>query len=372
VTTPGELRELVASADGRWQTLDIEGRTWQDRLAQRAAQSAMRRERGATPSVRTVAGVAVPYGQREQSWHLWRGGEVLVRSEYEIGRELVTVVGQGPRWWRWSPTLGPTSGGGVGRPVRLMLGPPSVYLSISQILEQVEFSRVRETRLVSRPAYIFNAIPVATRPRGRAVLREAGSGASEYEITVDAERGVLLGLTALRDGKAFQRVETTRVTYDAPLAPSMFAPESSAPARFAPARASQHISLDDVAEQVNFPLLAPNPSPSPVSPHVAVFDGDRRGLGPLRVVFVYVVADPGRGRGQLRLTQAASPLLRSAHDQWVPFANAELCDEIHGKVQRRRLRAERRGVYVELESAIVPAEGLLEILNSLAPIEASR
>jgi hypothetical protein len=373
VTTPDEVRERVSTADASWQTLEIEGRTWQDRIAAREAAVAVRRERGLASTVRTVpSGSALPQGQREQAWHLWRGGEVLVRCEYEIGRELVTVVGQGPRWWRWSPTLGPTSGGGVGRPVRLMLGPPAIFLSFHTILEQLEFPRVRDTTVSGRRAFTFRATANATRPRGRAALREVGPGASEYEVSVDAERGVLLGLTALRDGNAFLRVETTRVAFDAPLAPNLFTPDSSEPARGAPLRASQHVSVDDIAESVPFTLLAPQPSPSPISPHVAVFDGDRRGLGPRRVVFVYVVVDPSGGRGQLRITEAGTPLLSSIHDNWISNGEIEVCEQLHGRVQRRRIRAQRNGVHVELESAVLPVPRLVEVLKSMAPMGSPR
>jgi len=371
VTTPAQVRELVETADQRWETLEAEGRTWQDRIAAREAAVAMRRERGAVMQVRALRGSSVlPQGQREQGWHLWRGGDVLVRSEYVIGRELITVVGQGPRWWRWSPTLGPTSGGGVGRPVRLMLGPPGLLLTLSELLGLMEFSNVRSVTAAMRPAFNFRATPGAVRPRDRTLLREAGPGAEEYELTIDAERGVLLGLSAFHGGNPFVQMEVTRVVYDAPVAPNLFAPESSVPEHFAPARAAQHVSLDGVMENLEFNPLVPEPSPSPVAPHVQVFEGDRRGLGPRHVVFAYVVVDEQFGRGQLRLTEAAKPLLRSAHDDWQPVAGVEVCDEKHGRVQRRRVRSEREGVYVELESSVLSLARMMEILDSLVPYDA--
>ncbi len=369
MTSPDEVRELIASADERWETLEVEGRTWQDRIAAREAAVAMRQERGAQTPLRSQrGGAALPQGQREQSWHLWRGGDVLVRSEYLIGRELVTVVGQGPRWWRWSPTLGPTTGGGVGRPVRLMLGPAGLLLNIKAVIEQVEFSEVREATAVKRPALRFRATPNATRPRGRLALREAGTGAEEYEITVDAERGVLLALSALHGGSPFVQMDVGRVVYDAPLAPSLFAPESSTAAPFSPTRAGQHVSTVGVAESLEFTPLVPNPSPSPVAPHVALFDGDRRGLGPRHVVFSYVVVDEELGRGQLRISEARSPLLRAAHDQWTSVGDVEVSDERHGRLRRQRVRAERDGIYLELDSSTLPLARLMEILVSLTPM----
>jgi hypothetical protein len=372
VSAADELRELVATSDERWHTLEIEGRTWQDRIAQRDAASEMRRDRGAVPAVRaTRAGISMPHGEREQSWHLWRAGEGLLRSEYEIGRELVTVVAQGSRWWRWSPTLGPTSGGGAGRPVRLMLGPAGLMLTFAGVLEQVEFESLRQTMTAGRPALSFRALPVATRARGRAALRAAGSGADEYLVTVDAERGLLLSLTARRGEVAFHTTEVQRVVYDQPVAPNLFAPQSGGAATFAPDRASRHLSIEGVVERAGFMLLVPDPSPSPVAPHVSVFEGDRRGLGPRHVIFAYVVVDEDLGRGQLRITEAASPLLTSPTDRWARVGEFDRLEVRHGPVVRRRVRAIRHGVHVEAESAVFPMERLVEIVASLRPHSAS-
>ena len=58
---------------------------------------------------------------------------------------------------------------------------------------------------------------------GRAWAAYCGRVADDYELLVDAERGVLLRVVARMGGREFAGEEATSVTFDGPLAEDMFA-----------------------------------------------------------------------------------------------------------------------------------------------------
>ena len=233
------------------------------------------------------------------------------------------------------------------------------------MLEQLEVSVVGTGKVAGRPVVRAEATPLASRGRARLALREAGLGASSYEIAVDVERGVLLSVEARIGSRPFQRCEVTQIEFDGQLPPSLFSPEESSGAQFVKDRAPEHLSLDALVDAVDFPVLVPDPSPSPYPPYIALFDSDRRGFGPRHAVFTYAIVDPDLGRGQLRVTLAGSELGRRDRERWESVGGFEVLEERHGRVARRRARAVLGGAYVELESAVYPTQRLIDLVRSL-------
>ncbi|HLI14446.1 MAG TPA: hypothetical protein VKV23_00115 [Acidimicrobiales bacterium] len=371
MTAPEAVRDLVATAEDRWRSVRAAGRFWQDRQATRRALARRRTRLGVQPRGLPAREVSsTPLGERATAWRLWRGGAVLVRAEYELGAETVTVVGQGPRWWRWSPRLGATSGGGAGAPVGLVLGPPSVLVDGRRLLDALELASVEEAVVAGRPAYAVRAVPRAGGGRARLALREAGMGADEYLVAVDAERGVILAVTALLDGEAFQACTTDAVTFDEELAAELFAPAAAPDQHFvAGGNLVRRLSPADLAERVGFAVLVPVPSPSPSPPHVALFDADARTGTPTHAVLTYAIADPAVGRGQLRILLAGSEPPRSARDRWREVApGIEGCEERSGRLARAKVRARLASTFVELSSSVLGIDRLVEVARSLAVV----
>jgi hypothetical protein len=307
----------------------------------------------------------VPLGQREQHWRLWRGGQVLLRAEYEIARETVTVVAQGPRWWRWSSSLGTTSGGAASRPARVVLGPAAVLLSGAELVEQLALLEAGHARVAGRDAYLLRGRPLAVRGQARTVLREAGLGAEEYELRVDAERGALLGVSAMAKGRPFRVVQATLVGFDETFSPSQFSPPASQEARFV-TQAPRQVAVSELPASLAFGVLVPSPSPSAVPPHVAVLPADR--AGGLRAVLTWSVVASGR-RGQLRLQLTGEEPAPSPRDRWTAGGDVIWSrEEQHGTV-RCRVRTLRHGTFAELESSVLGLEDLTSIARSLEPLE---
>src|SRR5579875_1280193 len=323
MTAPEAVRDLVATAEDRWRSVRAAGRFWQDRQATRRALARRRTRLGVQPRGLPAREVSsTPLGERATAWRLWRGGAVLVRAEYELGAETVTVVGQGPRWWRWSPRLGATSGGGAGAPVGLVLGPPSVLVDGRRLLDALELASVEEAVVAGRPAYAVRAVPRAGGGRARLALREAGMGADEYLVAFVAGGNLV-----------------------------------------------RRLSPADLAERVGFAVLVPVPSPSPSPPHVALFDADARTGTPTHAVLTYAIADPAVGRGQLRILLAGSEPPRSARDRWREVApGIEGCEERSGRLARAKVRARLASTFVELSSSVLGIDRLVEVARSLAVV----
>ncbi|MCU1491260.1 MAG: hypothetical protein JWM85_2665 [Acidimicrobiaceae bacterium] len=361
-----ELSALVGASHECWSTLRSSGRAWEDRLVTRQARTARQAqsERSSRasrlPELRGVSAI-----ERNQQWRLWRGGLLLVRSEYVIGREVVTVVGQGPRWWRWSPTLGAASGGGGNRPVDLLLGPVAALFDGAALLQNLEVVQQASGTVAGRDAVVLRTRPAASRPRERSAFREVGPGADEYQLSIDAERGVLLATTAYFQGHAFRTVETSEIAYDEELPPNLFSPNAPAGERFVPPRPSQRLTLEELAAEVPFAVVVPDPALSSVAPHIAHFEADRR--GPERAVITWPVVEQSV-RGQLRVVISSDFVPGSDATVWERQSDLETSEERHGAVARRRVRARLGSTAVEVESNVVSLARLIAVTRSLARV----
>lgn len=373
MTTAEEVRGLAATSAQRWTTLALSGRAWQDRLVRGRVTGRVGRD-VRLPRVErahhdAIAAGAAAFGQREQEWRLWRRGEARVRSEYTIGRETITVVGQGGQWWRWSPTLGSTSGRGATRPVRLVLGPAGVLLDPARLLAPLEIDAVTPTTGVAgRSALTVKAHTGTLRPRERLALREAGAGADTFELVIDAELGILLAVRAFVGEEPLQVVEVAELTVDHELPEPLFVPEKLAADRYVSVDRGQRASLEEIAKTVGFAVFAFEPAVSPLPPHVAYFERDRRGLGPHHVIATYVVVDEERGRGQLRVTFADGDLPKALRDEWGIAGELEVAESQQGRALRSRVRGQRDGTYFELESSILPAGHLAALVATFVPL----
>jgi hypothetical protein len=365
--TEDDLRDVILSSDERWSSLTAAGNSWQDRIGMRHALASRRgRFAGATPA---VAPPPLAQGTREQPWRLWRGGSALLRTEFTIGREYVTVVGQGPRWWRTSPTLGSTSGSGAGRPLSLLVGPVAVLLSAPNIITRVDIAALSETTALGRPALRARVVPADDRPRTRLALRAAGAGADEYELIVDRERGVLLSITAFFQTMPFQSLEVAQIDYDVSLDPSLFTPESPSGGT---SRRNARMTLDEVATAAHFAVFTLEPPPALAPPYATLVGGDGRIAGPDRAIVVYALpgSDTGIGRGQLRVTQSSLPLPAGPSSLgWTEVDGVEWREESHGSATRGRARVRVEGTYIELESNVLDIAQLIELAHRLVRIE---
>ena len=88
-----------------------------------------------------------------------------------------------------------------------------------RLLDALEVESVGESRVAGRTA--VELVGVA-RESGSPALTAFGFGAHRYRISVDAERGILLGASAFIDGQPFRREHAVEVAFDEAFGEGLF------------------------------------------------------------------------------------------------------------------------------------------------------
>jgi hypothetical protein len=221
---------------------------WRAAAAWRAEIEQEKRRGAAITSYGPSSGSDEP-AETETVLRIWRA-ERRVREEREgEPRDGAYAIRDGDVWWSWDARSGamsnqddPTLGFSVGEEVSLMLDP-------TPLLGSLRFTPVGRGHVAGRDTLTADAVPRLTdarqHPRAFA-LHQLGGGADRYTLEIDADRGVLLEVTALRDGEPFQRITTDRIAIDHQIAPERFRFEPPPGEQIQPTRGRHrlvHISL---------------------------------------------------------------------------------------------------------------------------------
>ena len=232
----GELGDLLELLHGgpRMQSMRATYDLWCDRERERRAFEAEMRHSSRMPAVADVVSFGFAEdsdGEPEEcaSIELWFESPARLREErFPPGAREPTSYGvrDGDSWWRFDRHLGAVHGsdedeggstGEVGGDFELVLNPPPLVgpLTVEALGRGERAGRpVLRARARKRP----DLNPVETMFH----LRQLPSGADWYELEVDAERGVLLGLTATHGAKPFWSLAAAEVEFDMAIAPEVF------------------------------------------------------------------------------------------------------------------------------------------------------
>ena len=236
-----DVMALLADSRNRWTKLRARGREWRDHELLIEAF-----KRGATAGGTFVEGHASVGGEPvpdEEPWALWISLPESVRVEFQVGRELVTAVFRGVTWWSVSSSEAMTNEGdersGHGMGPAYQLTDPAVYA------RALDVAVLGETSVGGRRAVTVSARPgpwtmdddasrlsflsaddaitgFAERHRRESAVDVLGTGADEYELQIDIERGVILRSEARLRNTAFRIIEMTKVEFDARLPEETF------------------------------------------------------------------------------------------------------------------------------------------------------
>jgi outer membrane lipoprotein-sorting protein len=149
------------------------------------------------------------------------------REESGAGEDLELVVRDGPRWWSYDSFLGPQSNEHETQPsASTVTGRCEGLLAPAPLMGLLHFEPAGSAERAGR-----RVLRVAARPRERLDLPglSLARGADDYELEVDAERGVLLRVNARFGGQELSVIEAREVAFDEALAPDAFV--FTAPAR---------------------------------------------------------------------------------------------------------------------------------------------
>ncbi|HEX6026719.1 MAG TPA: hypothetical protein VFZ00_32275 [Solirubrobacter sp.] len=142
------------------------------------------------------------------------------RNRFREERGEVVNIKDGPRWWSVAPGLGVNSGAEPASSLELC-DALKRWTDPQPLARLMELEPAGETEALGRAAWLVTA----TARGDNAIAAEIaplGWSADRWELTVDAERGVLLATAAFVGDKPFRRVEALTLELDQPFDDTLF------------------------------------------------------------------------------------------------------------------------------------------------------
>jgi hypothetical protein len=362
VSDLGTVLELLHTADTRWDTLRVAGREWRrpDALLR-----AVVRDR---PELAGQLDLSV-YPDVEERWRLWMAQPEKVRAEFLVGEEMVTAVIDGNTWWSWSPAQDVRTNAGRDGSSH-GTGPGEALVRPAAILPALELRVMTTIAVLGRQAFAVRALPSAAKDElMHSRLHGLGTGADEYELLVDAERGVLLRAEARMDGEPFRILEVQEVAFDEPFAPETFlAPKGRKVEVDEPIRT---VSLPELPGLVPFTVLVP--AHPPVRWGFAHIDPpDRRWNRPVSATISYETAPWVEGSNvSLYLEQAGAPLSGPDEMAWEEEDGIAVAEEPSGDPPRLWARLTKHGTHIQIQAFGISKQDLRQLARTLVPLHAT-
>jgi hypothetical protein len=306
---------------------------------------------------------------------IWRAGE-RVRVEHHGGeRDGYYAVADGPLWWMWDERNGahsnqddPSVGSSAGEELQIMLNPVP-------LLGSLRFQTSGISEIAGRPTISANGIP---RPHDirhgpSFELHELGSGAEVYELEVDRQLGVLLAVTAIRDGEPFHRITTLSLAFDQPIPDETF--------RFEPPAGEQiqsmwgeerveHVTLVEAQQRAPFTVLMPNSVPANWQVQCRLVRASERPPAPIQIGLIYSSTDGHESISLSQFPAGGSDPYRELSDGegWEPVTRGGI--EMRTRPARwgqAQVELERDGTFVHLMSDNLTRDQVLAIAAGLRP-----
>jgi outer membrane lipoprotein-sorting protein len=374
VSELGDLLELMHTSEERWRWLRAEGR--ESRHAGLNLEAFMRAvERRRSGSVGVLANSHRKVDEPEESerrWRLWMEGANRVRAEFALGHgDMVTAVVDGSTWWSWSRAMGAQTNEGR-EDSETGVGPGIALVRPAALLPAVDFEvRGRATKL-GRSAYAVRAIPSPSNDVEELDLPHAlGSGADEYELLVDAERGVLLRTEARLRGRPFLILEMDDVAFDEEISADMFRLVPPAGETFETLPISRSLLLEELPAAVAFTVVVPERAPDDAEVHATIERALPRYGVPEYADITYQTFPRETPPTFVAIRQSAGPVPESNETDWKDLGGFRIGRDRHTSPPTIRIRLETLGTHVELSSRNLSVDELLDMGRSLVPLPAS-
>jgi outer membrane lipoprotein-sorting protein len=371
VSELGEVLQLMHRSEQRWRSLRADGREWRHAaLHLEAFMRMVERRRSGSVSVFGSSSKEVEEPEEtETTWRLWMEGRRRVRAEFAIGHgEMVTAVVDGPTWWSWSPSMGALTNEGR-EDSETGLGPGTALVHPAVILPAVDLEiRGRATK-DGRSVYEVLALPTADEDEESLVqVHGIGSGAEEYTLLVDAERGVLLRTEARLHGRPFLVLEMDQVAFDEELPAETFALTPPGGEEFEAVPRSRSLLLEDLPAAVGFVVLVPERAPDEADVDVMIEAALPRYGVPEHACITYHTFNRETTPTSLALRESAAPMPMAEETEWRDVGGMVVAEDPHTEPPTIRVRLEMQGTHVELSSRDLAAEKLLDMGRSLVPL----
>ena len=216
--TAGDVAALLGGARARVRTAHAVISDWTDPFATlEAMKNGPWAEQAATTDDPTDFGL--PPEPTALELRQWVDYE---RNRLREERAGLVVVKVGPKWWRTHPDLGPASGSEPESTIELC-DTLLRWTDPQPLTRLMELEPAGETEALGRRALRVRATARGTNAIAGEIA-PLGWSADRWELTVDAERGILLATVAFVGDTPFRRVEALSLELDRPFDDALFAP----------------------------------------------------------------------------------------------------------------------------------------------------
>ena len=205
-------------------------------------------------------------------------------------------------------------GSGIGEQLPFMLDP-------TPLLGVVKFVVIGRGHVARRETVRAEAVPRAGDLRGRAPsfeLCELGGGADRYRLEVDAWRGVLLEVVALRDAEPFQTITTLEIEFDLPISAERFHFEPPSGEEIQPTRGRplERLSVREAQRRTSFTVLIPARIPDYWHVTCLLREASERPRWPGSVALIYTSDDGHESVSLSQFPAVDKSFVMLADDEW--------------------------------------------------------
>lgn len=373
----GSLLELLDRADAPFDSVEVTYRIWRHEPRASAAWRAEveeQRRRGAAISSYGASDSSGQPVEREEVLRIWRADD-RVREQHQGGwQDGAYGVRAGELWWSWDDRSGavsnqddPKVGSGIGEQLWFMLDP-------TPLLGLLRFAVVGRGRVAGRETISADAVPRSRGPRRGPLLfelDELGGGADRYRFEVDAQRGVLLEVVALRDREPFQKISTVQIRFDHAIPEERFEFQPPAGEQLLPTsgRTHERLSVRQAQQRAPFTVLIPDRIPSDWHVSCLFLGASERPWWPGSVALIYRSDDGHDGVSLSQFPAADKSGVMLADDEWEDVVRGGTVIRATRRDARSEAQAqlERDGTFVILSSPTLTRDQLATIAAGLKP-----
>jgi hypothetical protein len=376
MATVGDLLELLHGADNSFETVVATYRIWQ--RSDQAPTPHRTSPADGSPRAPLAADQPTP-PDGGALVRMWRSGR-RVRVQHEAGRHDGSYgVRDGDLWWRWDPRVGaksnatdPTVGSGTGDELATVFDP-------ARVLACLRFRPTGEGMRAARPTITVEAVPrpPTRHDRYAFALGQLGADADRYMLDVDRERGTLLHVLALANGKPTRATTAIAIAFDETVDGNLFVfrpplGEPVHPVLERPHR--RRLPLREAQELAPFTLLVPTSVPTAWRMACTYLQPSRRPAASAAVVLDY---RDDNHLESVQISESAAAGRDSVFDEligtggWrhVELEDGEISVTTAGDQSLAYL--ERSGTCVFLSSPNLTADQLATLAASLRPAASS-
>jgi hypothetical protein len=236
----------------------------------------------------------------------------------------------------------------------------------------VELDVIGRSTFLGRPALQVAARPAVAGPwdeeafHQRFALHSLGSGADDYVLVVDEERGIVLRAEARLAGEPFRVVEIEQVAFDQPLPAGTFDHPDAAE----PVETLRFVPVADLPGAVSHAVLVPEHPPfGPPDASLSLREGNGEEVWDLSIN--YRSCWDGEENQSFVVTESAHPLPEPPDLEWHRDGDLRFAEDTDFHPAHRRVRVEYGGTHVEIRSHSLPMPQLLEMAQSLVRLPSS-